>query len=683
MDINAIGSSNLVINYKEEKFDDQQIKKDDFSKYFNEKSKELSTKFGITLNKKEISEKLGISYELFRKIINREKPTKKRDCIIAVCALLGLDTHDTNKALRMNYMLKLDDRNGRDELIMSILDNHRIHYQNQDIDELDYDPDIISEVNQILSDNVYPPLDIINHRKKPNDNDENANENKYPYKLVKNKHTECLKSTYKLYTRPETFCKKDISYFLNDNSVINENSIYACMEFDNNGERIAINIIVSGDYHFNNELYYLEKGTGFTKEYKVYKTIEDTDEFRSSFEELRESAYEELKKSDAVLNDTKNFIHRVCTAFKDGDLHLYIEIFNFDIPQFNEYYLLDYCNGKYDMTVSNKSRLMRVFLPPEVYRKKYDNIPDKIIAEYDHENGDFRVFPKNTHTGDSQISFLNYNRMNYYRILKEQAQSYINNIKENSFPVNIFIDLHECEHEFSSKAGNTSYCRYKSEDDQFNIIPYFHAEEEFRCIWGPNEIITEYYQKFLELINSAPDVNDDFDFETAHSALTYVYDLFIKCIFNLGDEYEHAHYNADNVFYDDYKIIKEYIDKNGNIPGMEEDIDIDSEYNKIKKYIDMGFKKISDLWYASLKLGLKQGKSLETLNFTMAKYGKKAFEKIIGVKNPEPVFTLSDGQQVKLTAQDLLFGAYLGMTTIEEIGKVILKHGTLNPNELL
>ena len=171
----------MIISVREEIFDDSTVKKDDLSKYFNMKIKELNSKFGIVLTKKDIASKLNISYELFRKIINREKPTKKRDCIIAVCALLGLDTEDLNKALRFNNMLKMDDRSGRDEIIMTILDNHRRHYT--DNDELDYDPDIISEIDQVLADNAYPKLDIINHRKKPTDNDEK--EKKYPYKLVK------------------------------------------------------------------------------------------------------------------------------------------------------------------------------------------------------------------------------------------------------------------------------------------------------------------------------------------------------------------------------------------------------------------------------------------------------------------------------------------------------------------
>ena len=119
--------------------------------------------------------------------------------------------------------------------------------------------------------------------------------------------------------------------------------------------------------------------------------------------------------------------------------------------------------------------------------------------------------------------------------------------------------------------------------------------------------------------------------------------------------------------------MKEFI-INNSINDLEEDID--SEYNKIRKYVDMGFKDSVDVWYAAKKYGLKQGKSIEVIDLEMAKYGKK-------VKNPEPVFTLSDGRQVKLTVNDLLDGANLGITSIDEIGKVILKHGTLEVSKLL
>jgi len=182
------------------------------------------------------------------------------------------------------------------------------------------------------------------------------------------------------------------------------------------------------------------------------------------------------------------------------------------------------------------------------------------------------------------------------------------------------------------------------------------------------------------LINNSPDVDDDFDFETARSALNDTGYVFYKCRSELKDKYGYTYNKQNNDLNEEYNNMKEFI-INNSINDLEEDID--SEYNKIRKYVDMGFKNSVDVWYAAKKYGLKQGKSIEDIDLEMAKYGKKAFEKIIGVKNPEPVFTLSDGRQVKLTVNDLLDGANLGITSIDEIGKVILKHGTLEVSKLL
>jgi hypothetical protein len=51
------------------------------------------------MSTRELAQKLGIDNEMFRKIINKEKPTKKRDCIIAICAMIHFDLNKTNEAL--------------------------------------------------------------------------------------------------------------------------------------------------------------------------------------------------------------------------------------------------------------------------------------------------------------------------------------------------------------------------------------------------------------------------------------------------------------------------------------------------------------------------------------------------------------------------------------------------------
>jgi len=55
-------------------------------------------------------------------IKNMSRPTKKRDCIIAICAAAGCDVDTTNDALRhYNDFPGLDEQNNRDKLVMEIL----------------------------------------------------------------------------------------------------------------------------------------------------------------------------------------------------------------------------------------------------------------------------------------------------------------------------------------------------------------------------------------------------------------------------------------------------------------------------------------------------------------------------------------------------------------------------------
>ena len=56
---------------------------------------------------------------------------------------------------------------------------------------------------------------------------------------------------------------------------------------------------------------------------------------------------------------------------------------------------------------------------------------------------------------------------------------------------------------------------------------------------------------------------------------------------------------------------------------------------------------------------------------------------IVGIDDPTPTFTLSDGREVKLSVKDLIDGAKLGLTTVEEVGSVKLKHGSLEIKDLL
>ena len=50
--------------------------------------KKLSENGDFRVKTRELSERVGIDYEMFRKILNKHKPNQPRDCIIAICAAL-------------------------------------------------------------------------------------------------------------------------------------------------------------------------------------------------------------------------------------------------------------------------------------------------------------------------------------------------------------------------------------------------------------------------------------------------------------------------------------------------------------------------------------------------------------------------------------------------------------------
>lgn len=109
---------------KEQVFSDRPEKtKEAFSNFFDRMLNKLNEATGQAVTKKTIGSMLGIAYELFRKYINREKPIKKRDCIIAICAMLRADSCDTNEALYYFDMDELEEYNKRDYILMEILDN--------------------------------------------------------------------------------------------------------------------------------------------------------------------------------------------------------------------------------------------------------------------------------------------------------------------------------------------------------------------------------------------------------------------------------------------------------------------------------------------------------------------------------------------------------------------------------
>ena len=116
---------------------------------------------------------LGLSVEMLQKRINKQKPARSRDCIIAICASLGCDSEDTEKALRMyDYMPSFDPVIPREFFLKQMLDKLR------------GEPADICIVNKQLKERNYPELDIIDHKCKVKDSDDSPN-GYYPYRVLR------------------------------------------------------------------------------------------------------------------------------------------------------------------------------------------------------------------------------------------------------------------------------------------------------------------------------------------------------------------------------------------------------------------------------------------------------------------------------------------------------------------
>ena len=124
--------------------------------------RKLSENGDFRVKTRELSERVGIDYEMFRKILNKHKPNQPRDCIIAICAALFCSVEETNKALfYYDDMPGLDATEGcRDYFIIQALEGNigREHDYN-------YISKGVESVNNTLDNNKFSLLRLSNKTK--------------------------------------------------------------------------------------------------------------------------------------------------------------------------------------------------------------------------------------------------------------------------------------------------------------------------------------------------------------------------------------------------------------------------------------------------------------------------------------------------------------------------------------
>ncbi len=424
-----VADSNMEILLRERSISINKQDGKGFAKFIRNTRKEIISASGKKgLSTRELAERVGIDYEMFRKILNMNKATKKRDCIIAICAALKLDSEETDKALELyQYMPRLDAENPRDDFLIGILEEQFTNYLT------------IHEINQRLIRNGFPELDIIDRRSstKPVSERESA-----PYKL--------LEKRVRIYS-------DDLILGSQYDSLEAEYSIkrYRCaaeMWLDDIKEKKIYHLTA-----FHSNTYLMEAHGNGLFDVKAYKEIEDAGVFKDYYHELKAMVKHELKKMYAIMNDTRNYQTRLSAGIKNDSLYVYAETFNYVIPEINEYYLFEYNNGEAVLSVLHSSEFMRCHLDPKEYALIYGNSRNTPIAQYRSIEEIISNDNSDVHTS----RYLLISRSRYFENLKRQADSLISDIKTQKRHIRNLDLLYN--------------------DNKDRVCEFFGVEREFQC----------------------------------------------------------------------------------------------------------------------------------------------------------------------------------------------------------
>lgn len=339
---------NIGQNKNEKLANERTVKdKESLSEYFREKRKELQNNVGFGKRRdyypiEKIAESLGISKDMLQKKLNRQKPIT-RDWLIAICAAYGLNSEDTDKALTICNMPRLDAEIDREDYLIGFLD------------ELFGDPVGIDELNQKLFKAGHSELDINHHRNK-NDDYIKTKRNDFAYRIIKT-----IVRTY--IDEGDQFSSLETAYDFRQRC---EAVIF--LEKDTNTQIVLISrtdgsMIIKTEPCPQNAILPAE----------IYTNVEETGEFADYFLYLNKLARKEQQRVEQYLNDTKNYRGRLGANLKNDTIHIFYEEYNYSMPERNEYYLMEYVDGHYCLSVSNSSMFMKEYLSDEEYSKHYHN----------------------------------------------------------------------------------------------------------------------------------------------------------------------------------------------------------------------------------------------------------------------------------------------------------------------
>ncbi|WP_455447685.1 hypothetical protein [Streptococcus salivarius] len=435
---------------------DEKIREHDmtFIEYIKMKSKDKLTIDGeVGIKTRELAERVGINYEMFRKILNKTKPNQPRDCIIAICAALFLSEYETNDALfYYDYLPRLDDTPGcREYYIIQTLQGNR-----ERKDDFKFLHQSVAEVNKTLRYYGFSELRLSNK--------------------IKSKESKIVVQS------DEKVDKYSITTEIRTNRFSFQDSL--CDRYHPNQYRVGTQMTIKYPENMRCQLEY-DSRNNFLIKYEQdgewFRNIpeivnKDSELFLRYFNIIKDMNLRELRSCYETAFDTRNHGLRQSAKYSKGKIELYSEKYNYIQPERNEYFYGEIMDGTFTFTIQKESRFMERYLSVDDFKKYY---PYKMIEESCHRSFTSLKEIKDYCIREQWDSDIEWCYVQEFKSMK----NHLDGLKNSLIDKKQFI---------------RSYDDYFSGEDQWRIYEYYNVLHEFGVLKTEKQEEYKGYDPFAE-----------------------------------------------------------------------------------------------------------------------------------------------------------------------------------------
>lgn len=398
---------------------------------------------------KEIEKLVGLSKEILQKKIRLQR-TMTRDCLIAICAAHGMDAFLTSKILNKNGMHSLDEYIPRDNVIIGTL----VDRPEEEIGT----PVSAETINKALLENDFAELEIKERAAKCAQKGPRF----LPFRIER-EYTQ----TYRDDGDPYDSLATAYDFRFECRAV----AMLDC------GDDKYVRLTMHPDGHCMIENNHSDSN-------KAFQSIDSeaaAGVYAPYYARLKANARKRQRELDALLNDTRNYKERIGARLKNDRIHVFYEEYNYGNPEMNEYFLMEYVDGYYQLSIAHHSMFMRHYLSDEEYRKHFGTPYDKVVACYSSEN---EIINKLESCSSVDRKYGLSKRLRVYKRLYRKVSECLDLLRKNK----VFVQ--------NSQA---------IWDNPYDVLRYYQVTDAFCCTYDDES------GEICSACNSAsfPDMNGD------------------------------------------------------------------------------------------------------------------------------------------------------------------------------